>query len=74
MTGTAMKLLETENAFDTDRDAARQRERWVAFAFTASDLLVEATADGVIHFAAGPFRIRFGAGRVRAGGAGGRPG
>ena len=40
--------------------AARLRERWVAFAFTGSDLLVEASAEGVICFAAGPFRIRFG--------------
>ena len=40
---------------------AQQRERWVAFAFTGADLLVEATPDGVICFAAGPFRLRFGA-------------
>ncbi len=51
----------TVNAVETDGGAARQRERWVAFAFTGSDLLVEATADGVIRFAAGPFGLRFGA-------------
>ncbi len=38
-----------------------QRERWVAFAFTGADLLVEASPEGVIRFAAGPFGLRFGA-------------
>ena len=51
----------TANTVETDGEAARQRERWVAFAFTGADLLVEATPDGVIRFAAGPFRLRFGA-------------
>jgi EAL domain-containing protein (putative c-di-GMP-specific phosphodiesterase class I) len=41
--------------------AGQQLERWVAFAFTGADLLAEATAEGVICFAAGPFRLRFGA-------------
>jgi EAL domain-containing protein (putative c-di-GMP-specific phosphodiesterase class I) len=50
-----------ELALEADPATAAQRERWVAFAFTGADLLVEATADGVIRFAAGPFRLRFGA-------------
>ncbi len=37
-----------------------QRDRFLAFAFAASDLLVEAGVDGVIGFAAGAFRARFG--------------
>jgi len=37
-----------------------ERERYVAFAFAAADLLVEASLDGEIAFAAGAFRVRFG--------------
>ena len=37
-----------------------QRDRFLAFAFAAADLLVEATADGTICFAAGAFKARFG--------------
>jgi len=36
------------------------RERFVAFAFAAADLLVEVSGDGRIGFAAGAFRARFG--------------
>lgn len=36
------------------------RERFVAFAFAAADLLVEVGQDGRIGFAAGAFRARFG--------------
>lgn len=36
------------------------RERFVAFAFAAADLLVEVGADGRISFAAGAFRARLG--------------
>ncbi len=39
---------------------AAQRDRFLAFAFAAADLLVEASADGVIEFAAGAFQARFG--------------
>jgi EAL domain-containing protein (putative c-di-GMP-specific phosphodiesterase class I) len=46
---------------EEDASVARLRERWVAFAFTGADLVVEASADGVIRFAAGAFRQRFGA-------------
>lgn len=35
------------------------RQRFVAFAFAGADLLIEATADGRITFAAGAFRSRF---------------
>ncbi|WP_158747585.1 EAL domain-containing protein [Acidisphaera sp. L21] len=38
-----------------------QKDRFLAFAFAAADLLVEATADGTICFAAGAFKARFGA-------------
>jgi EAL domain-containing protein (putative c-di-GMP-specific phosphodiesterase class I) len=44
---------------ELDGAAVHLRERWVAFAFTGADLLVEASAEGVIRFAAGPFRNRF---------------
>lgn len=37
-----------------------ERERFVAFAFAAADLLIEADPDGRIVFAAGAFRLRFG--------------
>ena len=37
-----------------------QKDRFLAFAFAASDLLVEAGMDGTIGFAAGAFRARFG--------------
>ncbi len=37
-----------------------QKDRFLAFAFAAADLLVEATADGTICFAAGAFKARFG--------------
>lgn len=37
------------------------RERFVAFAFAAADFLMEARLDGVITFAAGAVRLRFGA-------------
>ncbi len=40
--------------------ALSQKDRFLAFAFAASDLLVEAGMDGVIGFAAGAFRARFG--------------
>ena len=46
---------------EEDAAAARLRERWVAFAFTGADLVVEASAEGMIRFAAGAFRLRFGA-------------
>ncbi|MBV8458739.1 MAG: EAL domain-containing protein [Acetobacteraceae bacterium] len=36
------------------------RQRFVAFAFAGADLLLEATIDGRITFAAGAFRSRFG--------------
>ncbi len=36
------------------------RDRFLAFAFAAADLLVEADADGIITFAAGAFRVRYG--------------
>ncbi len=41
--------------------AATQKDRFLAFAFAAADLLVEASADGAICFAAGAFNVRFGA-------------
>ena len=37
-----------------------QKDRFLAFAFAASDLLVEVSADGTIGFAAGAFKARFG--------------
>ena len=37
-----------------------QTDRFLAFAFAASDLLVEVQADGVIGFATGAFQVRFG--------------
>ena len=37
-----------------------QKDRFLAFAFAASDLLIEASADGGILFAAGAFKARFG--------------
>ena len=37
-----------------------QKDRFLAFAFAASDLLVEVSADGVIGFAAGAFKAHFG--------------
>jgi EAL domain-containing protein (putative c-di-GMP-specific phosphodiesterase class I) len=37
-----------------------QRDRFLTFAFAAADLLVEASGDGTIVFAAGAFRARFG--------------
>ncbi|MDB5376353.1 MAG: hypothetical protein JWR00_799 [Rubritepida sp.] len=37
-----------------------ERERFVAFAFAAADLLIEADPEGRIVFAAGAFRLRFG--------------
>lgn len=37
------------------------RDRFLAFAFAAADMLVETGPDGVINFAAGAFRARFGA-------------
>jgi EAL domain-containing protein (putative c-di-GMP-specific phosphodiesterase class I) len=37
-----------------------RRDRFLAFAFAASDLLVEVAADGTIDFAAGAFNARFG--------------
>lgn len=46
---------------EADGTATPLRERWVAFALTGADLLVEANAEGVIGFAARPFRVRFGA-------------
>ena len=36
------------------------RERFLAFAFAGADLLIEATADGRVAFAAGAFRARLG--------------
>ena len=38
----------------------QDRERFLAFAFAGADLLLEATADGRIAFAAGAFRSRLG--------------
>jgi EAL domain-containing protein (putative c-di-GMP-specific phosphodiesterase class I) len=43
-----------------DRRLLDDRERFVTFAFAGADLLVEATADGRVTFAAGAFRSRFG--------------
>ncbi|MEJ1975346.1 MAG: EAL domain-containing protein [Acetobacteraceae bacterium] len=37
-----------------------QTDRFLAFAFAASDLLVEVQADGVVGFATGAFQVRFG--------------
>ena len=37
-----------------------QKDRFLAFAFAAADLLIEATPDGTICFAAGAFKARFG--------------
>ena len=37
-----------------------QKDRFLAFAFAAADLLVEVREDGVISFAAGAFNARFG--------------
>ena len=37
-----------------------QKDRFLAFAFAASDLLIEVSADGGIQFAAGAFKARFG--------------
>ncbi|MEI6159080.1 MAG: EAL domain-containing protein [Roseococcus sp.] len=37
------------------------RERFVAFAFSGADLLIEANLEGQIAFTAGAFRLRFGA-------------
>jgi EAL domain-containing protein (putative c-di-GMP-specific phosphodiesterase class I) len=39
---------------------ASRRDRFLAFAFAASDLLVEVGPDGTIDFAAGAFNARFG--------------
>jgi len=36
-----------------------QKDRFLAFAFTAADLLIEAAADGTILFASGAFTARF---------------
>ena len=36
------------------------RDRFLAFAFAASDLLIEVSPDGTIDFAAGAFKARFG--------------
>ncbi len=38
-----------------------QKDRFLAFAFAAADLLIEVRPDGVITFAAGAFNARFGA-------------
>jgi PAS domain-containing protein len=43
-----------------DQRLMDDRERFVTFAFAAADLLVEATADGRVTFAAGAFRSRLG--------------
>ncbi len=40
--------------------APSQKDRFLGFAFAASDLLVEVRSDGVISFAAGAFNARFG--------------
>ncbi len=44
----------------TVKPGPSQKDRFLAFAFAAADLLVEATADGTICFAAGAFKARFG--------------
>ncbi len=44
-----------------ERAGSSQKDRFLAFAFAAADLLVEAAADGTICFAAGAFNARFGA-------------
>ena len=44
----------------SDLSLAVPRDRYVAFAFSAADLLVETSIDGRIGFAAGAFRHRFG--------------
>jgi EAL domain-containing protein (putative c-di-GMP-specific phosphodiesterase class I) len=43
-----------------DRRLLDDRERFVTFAFAGADLLVEATAEGRVTFAAGAFRSRLG--------------
>lgn len=43
-----------------DQRLLDDRERFVTFAFAGADLLVEATADGRVTFAAGAFRSRLG--------------
>ncbi len=43
-----------------DAQTAPVRDRFLAFAFAAAELLVETSEDGVITFAAGAFRLRFG--------------
>lgn len=48
-------------AFSPDSTETAHRDRFLAFAFAASDLLVEVGAGGVILFAAGAFNARFGA-------------
>ena len=42
------------------RDARDLRDRFLAFAFAAADLLVEADSEGRVTFAAGAFRTRLG--------------
>jgi EAL domain-containing protein (putative c-di-GMP-specific phosphodiesterase class I) len=42
------------------QEAAPPRDRFIAFAFAGADLLIEASADGTITFAAGAFRQRMG--------------
>ena len=44
----------------TGKPGRSQKDRFLAFAFAAADLLVEATSDGTICFAAGAFKARFG--------------
>jgi EAL domain-containing protein (putative c-di-GMP-specific phosphodiesterase class I) len=41
-------------------EAAAPRDRFIAFAFAGADLLIEASIDGAITFAAGAFRQRMG--------------
>src|SRR5215210_6550271 len=47
-------------ALGTGRLAASDRERFLAFALTAADMLLEVSPEGRIEFAAGAFQSRFG--------------
>ncbi len=47
-----------ENSFKGTRGPEGAAERYLAFAFAASELLVEADLDGIISFAAGAFHTR----------------
>ena len=48
------------SAFNASAPELSRRDRFLAFAFAASDLLIEISAGGLIDFAAGAFNSRFG--------------